>query len=73
MNKTIIFSALAISALSMTAQVNLINKVAGNGATDGATFEFKTLVDLEATPVKEPRIDGHLLVLLHDGLSLSRS
>ena len=58
MNKTIIFSALAISALSMTAQVNLINKVAGNGASDGATFEFKTLVDLEATPVKNKGSTG---------------
>ncbi len=58
MNKTIIFSALAISSLSMTAQVNLINKVAGNGATDGATFEFKTLVDLEATPVKNQGSTG---------------
>jgi len=47
-----------MASMSMAAQVNLINKVSGNGASDGATFEFKTLVDLEATPVKNQGSTG---------------
>ncbi len=58
MNKNLLFSALAMASMSMAAQVNLINKVSGNGASDGATFEFKTLVDLEATPVKNQGSTG---------------
>ncbi|MFZ9778453.1 MAG: C1 family peptidase, partial [Schleiferiaceae bacterium] len=57
MKNMFLWGALAVSA-SLTAQVDLINKVSGNGARDGKTFEFTTIYDLEATPVKDQGRSG---------------
>ena len=54
------YRALFIGALlagSASAQVDLINKVKDNGA-DTAGFNFTTVVDLEATPVKNQGRSG---------------
>ncbi|MDG1252575.1 MAG: C1 family peptidase [Schleiferiaceae bacterium] len=52
MNKLLSLGMFVGLSISSLAQVNLINKVSGNGANDDGSFEFKTLIDLEATPVK---------------------
>jgi bleomycin hydrolase len=48
---------LAFSSFFASAQVDLINKVKDNGS-DGAGFKFETLIDLEATPVKNQGRSG---------------
>ena len=52
MNKYLFIGALLASS-GLIAQVDLINKVSGNGSRDGKSFEFTTIYDLEATPVKD--------------------
>lgn len=47
----------AFLSLGLTAQDDLINKVKGNGSEE-AGFQFKTEVDLEATPVKNQGRSG---------------
>jgi len=54
------YRVLALAALfagSLSAQVDLINKVKDNGG-DKAGFEFTTVIDLEATPVKNQGRSG---------------
>lgn len=54
------YRVLALSAflsLGLSAQDDLINKVKGNGS-DTAGFQFTTVVDLEATPVKNQGRSG---------------
>ena len=50
--------ALLGSAFFAQAQVDLINKVKDNGAEDKLTYEWTTIVDLEATPVKNQGASG---------------
>ena len=52
-----LLSALVLS-FSATAQVDLINKVKDNGGDNQKGFQFETLVDLEATPVKNQGRSG---------------
>lgn len=52
-----VLSALVLS-FSATAQVDLINKVKDNGGDNQKGFQFETLVDLEATPVKNQGRSG---------------
>lgn len=58
MNNIFVISTLVLTSMSMSAQVNLINKSSSQGAYDGTAFEFKTLVDLEATSVKNQGSTG---------------
>ena len=58
MKSILSLSLLVGITLSAGAQVNLINKVSGNGAVEAGAFTFKTLVDLEATPVKNQGSTG---------------
>ena len=57
MNKYLFIGALLASS-GLIAQVDLINKVSGNGSRDGKSFEFTTIYDLEATPVKDQGRSG---------------
>jgi len=57
MNKHLFIGAL-LASTGLWAQVDLINKVSGNGARDGKSFEFTTIYDLEATPVKDQGRSG---------------
>lgn len=48
----------SLISFSASAQVDLINKVKDNGGESQKGFQFETLVDLEATPVKNQGMSG---------------
>lgn len=48
----------ALLSVSLFAQDNLIKQVEGNGGESGAGYQFETIVDLEATPVKNQGRSG---------------
>src|SRR5690606_35952882 len=56
--KYLILSLLAGLSLSATAQDNLIDQLKDNGGSGGPGYQFETLIDLEATPVKNQGSSG---------------
>ncbi len=58
MNKKVILGGFLLAATATFAQDNLIKKVEGNGSENSIGYQFETIVDLEATPVKDQGRSG---------------
>lgn len=56
--KKILIPALALGALSVSAQDNLVNAASQNGAEANPGYQFETLIDIEATEVKNQYSSG---------------
>lgn len=56
--KKILIPALALGALSVSAQDNLVNAANQNGAEANPGYQFETLIDIEATEVKNQYSSG---------------
>lgn len=56
--KNILLPALAFGALSVSAQDNLVNAANQNGAEANPGYQFETLIDIEATEVKNQYSSG---------------
>lgn len=58
MLKHSLIAGAALLSMSLFAQDNLINQVKDNGSADGAGYNFETIVDIEATSVKNQGRSG---------------
>lgn len=56
--KKLLLPALALGALSVNAQDNLVNAANQNGAEANPGYQFETLIDIEATEVKNQYSSG---------------
>ena len=56
--KKILLSIAVLASVSAFAQDDLINKVKDNGGENSEGYKFETVIDLEATPVKNQGRSG---------------